>query len=244
MSKYLCGFRKGYNAQHAWMRLLDKLNKSIAKGRKTGVFMMDLSKPFDCISHDLLIAKSHAYEFENQSLKLIHNYLNGRKQKVKINSKYNTWKENINDVPQGSVLGPLLFNIFINDLFLFIVNSDVCNFADDNTLSISDVFIEQIINKLEFDIDIVQTWFCNNGMLLNKTKCKYLIVESFRNKRVGKDKIQIKNKEIVESEEEKLLGVTIDNNLTMNKKKCKQASNKLNALARIAKYLDHNKMSQ
>ena len=69
MSRYLCGFRKGNNTQHALMRLLDKLNKSINKGRKTGVFMMDLSKAFHCISHDLLIAKIHAYGFENQSLK-------------------------------------------------------------------------------------------------------------------------------------------------------------------------------
>ena len=214
MSKYLCGFRKGYITQHALMRLLDKLNKSIDKGRKTDVFMMDLTKACDCISHDLLIAK---IGIENQSLKLIHNYLNGRIQKVKTNSKYSTWKEIISGVPQRSVLCPLLFNIFINDLFLFIVNSDICNFADDNTLSISDVSIEQIISRLEFDIDIVQTWFCNNGMLLNKTKCKFLIVESFRNKRVKKAKIQILNKEIVESEEEKRLCITIDNNLKMNK---------------------------
>ena len=61
MSKYLCGFRKGYNTQYALMRLLDKLNKSIDKGRKTGVFMMDLSKAFDCISHDLLIAYHMIY---------------------------------------------------------------------------------------------------------------------------------------------------------------------------------------
>ena len=133
--------------------------------------MMDLSKAFDCISHHLLIAKLHAYGFDKPSLKLIHSYLNGRKQKVKINSNFSTWREIINGVPQGSVLGPLLFNIFINDLFLFVVN---CNFAYDNTLSIANLSIEEIITHLQNDIHILQTWYHNNAMLLNETKCKCL----------------------------------------------------------------------
>ena len=165
------------------MRLLDKLNESVDKGENIGVFMMDLSKAFDCISHDLLIAKLHAYGFDKPSLKLMHSYLNGRKQEVKINCDFSTWREIISGVPQGSVLGPLLFNIFINDLFLFVVNSDVCNFADDNTLSIADLSIDEIINRLQGDIHILQKWFHDNGMLLNKTKCKFLIVESSKSRR-------------------------------------------------------------
>ena len=179
--------------------------------------MMDLSTAFDCISHDLLIAKLHAYGFDKPSLKLMHSYLNCRKQKVKINSDFSTWREIISGVPQGSVLGPLLFNIFINDLFLFVVNSDVCNFADGNTLSIADLSIDEIINRLQGDIHILQKWFHDNGMLLNKTKCKFLIVESSKSRRNEAAEITIHDQIIVENKEGKLLGITFDSNITMNK---------------------------
>ena len=88
VSQYLCGFRKGYNTQHALLRLMDKLNKSLDKKETIGIVMMDLSKAFDCLSHDLLIAKLNAYGFDKCSLKLIYSYLNGRKQRIKINSEY------------------------------------------------------------------------------------------------------------------------------------------------------------
>ena len=130
---------------------------------------MDLSKAFDCISHDLLLAKLHAYGFDKKGLKLIYSYLKGRKQRgVKINGDYSTWKDILNGVPQGSVLGPLLFNLFINDLFYFVKNSDVHNYADDNILSFSDSSINKIISKLESDISILDTWFTNSGLLLHE----------------------------------------------------------------------------
>lgn len=145
LSPYLCGFRKGYNAQHALLRLKNSLNKSLDKKESIGLLMMDLSKTFDCIPHNLLIAKLHAYGFSKNSLRLIYSYLKGRNQRVKINAEYSSWKEILDGVPQGSVLGPLLFNIFINDLFLFVENSEICNYADDNSLTVADISINTIV---------------------------------------------------------------------------------------------------
>ena len=95
---------------------------------------MDLSKAYDCLNHELLIAKLHAYGISNNSLRLIYNYLKQRKQRVKVGSSYSDFLEINLGVPQGSILGPLLFNIFINDLISFVQICNICNFADDNSL--------------------------------------------------------------------------------------------------------------
>ena len=98
--------------------------------------MMDLSQAFDCIPTDLLIVKLHACGFDTKSLKFICSYTKGRNQRVKINAEYSSWKQLLNGVPQGSVLGPLLFNLFIKSLlFLVVTNCDVCNYAEDNALA-------------------------------------------------------------------------------------------------------------
>ena len=81
---------------------------------------MDLSKAFDSLNHDLSIAKLHTYGLSINALELIHNYLSNRKQRVKINNAFSEWKEVKVSVPYGSVLEPLLFNVFVNDIFLFV----------------------------------------------------------------------------------------------------------------------------
>ena len=110
--------------------------------------LMDLSKAYDCIQHDFLIAKLSGYDIESVELLLISDYLSHRKQRTKIGSPYNFWHGIIRRFPQGSLLGPLLFNTFINDLFLLIRKSGVCNFAEDNTLYSVRKNIENVISDL------------------------------------------------------------------------------------------------
>ena len=114
----LCGFREGFSAQHCLITMTEKIKNVLDKGGIGGALLTDLSKAFDCIQHDLLIAKLHAYGFNMKSLKLLNNYLYNRKQRTKINSTFSEWVNIIFGVPQGSILGPLLFNISMTYFFL------------------------------------------------------------------------------------------------------------------------------
>ena len=104
LSKYQCGFRRGYNAQHCLITLIEQWTKSVDNGGAFGALVTDLSKAFDCLPHELFIAKLDAYGFDKSSLKLIQSYLSNRKQIVKINDKYSSWSEILFGVPQGSIL--------------------------------------------------------------------------------------------------------------------------------------------
>ena len=98
-----------------------------------GALPTDLSKAFDCLSHDLLIAKLNAYGFNIAALRLVQNYMTNCKQRTKINSDFSSWEENLFGLPQRSIFGPLLLNIFLCDLFFIMNETDFTSYADDNT---------------------------------------------------------------------------------------------------------------
>ena len=162
LSKYQCGFRRGYNAQHCLVSLIEKWKKSVDNGGAFGALLTDLSKAFDCLPHELLIAKLDAYGFDKSSLKLIHSYLSNRKQRVKVNDRYSSWSEVLFGVPQGSILGPLLFNIFICDMFYFLEDFDIANYADDSTPYCAGKSAEFVVSNLEQSSAILFKWFNNN----------------------------------------------------------------------------------
>ena len=131
--KFQCGFRKGYSPQHSLFLMIDKWKKAVYSNKVFGAVLTDLSKAFDCICHDLLIAKVNAYGFSLPALKLIKDQLQNRKQITKIESSHSDWEDITSGVPQGSILGPLLFNIFLCDLFLEDENNYFANYADGTT---------------------------------------------------------------------------------------------------------------
>ena len=155
--------------------MVEKWKRSIDNGKSFGALLTDLSKAFDCLDHELLIAKLNAYGFHLSALKLIHDYLSNRKQRTKTNSTYSKWHEILFGVPQGSILGPLLFNIYLIDLFFVIEDTDIASYADDNTPYIIDDTVEGVIKSLEEVSKKLFKWFDDNLMKSNADKCHLLV---------------------------------------------------------------------
>ena len=149
LSKLLTCFRKNHITQHCLVNMLVKSEKTLDKGGFLCTVFMDLSKAFDTMNHNLLIAKLTAYGFQEDALVFIKSYFTNTQQRVRVNSNFSMWKEKVSGILQGSILVPLLFNIFLNDLFLFTEKSDLSNYADDNTLYSSGNDLEKVKKTLK-----------------------------------------------------------------------------------------------
>ena len=239
LSPFLCGSRKGYSAQHALICMLEKWRTSLDKGGYGGGVLMDLSKAFDTLDHDPLIAKLHVYGFGKEALRLIKSYLSDRRQRTKINASYSSWAALLKGVPQGSVLGPLLFNFYINALFYLII-IDIRNYADDNTPYTVDMDLEKLMAKLECAANSAMEWLSYNGMKLNSKKCHLLVCGHKFESMICK----IDHTMVIETHLVKLLGITIESDLTFDKHMaivCKKVSQKPNALSRLCAPISFDK---
>ena len=198
---------------------------------------MDLSKAFDCLPHDLLIAKLEAYGFSLNSLCLIYSYLKNRMQRVKIGSIKSSQQIVRAGIPQGSVLGPVLFNIFINDIFLLKLDSDLCNFADDTTLYACGCSLDDIVPRLENDLSALIEWFFENGMVANPGKFQVMFLGL---KEKNTLRLNINDNKILTTNKVKLLGIEIDNALTFTahiQNLCCKVNRKINAFSRLNTYI-------
>ena len=132
-----------------------------------------------------------AYGFNKEPLKLLHNYSSNRWHRTKVNKQFSSWQELIQGLLQGSVLGPLLFNLYLNDLFYLAESTNVCNFADDTTLYACDKNLNSRINRLEHDSYPAIEWFENSSMKLNQDKF-HLLFSGFKYEnvwaKIGKQK--------------------------------------------------------
>ena len=173
---YVSAYRKGYNSQHVLISPLEEWRQHLDNNKVVGSVFMDLSKAFDCVSRDLLIANLVAYSVEENLLMYIYSYLSNRKQCVRINNVHSSFQNVVSRVPQGSIVGPTLFNCFFNDFFYFFDKASVHNLADDNSLSVFESNIKNLKLILESESKTAISSFQSNKMIVNQGKFQSIII--------------------------------------------------------------------
>ena len=240
------GFRESHSTETALIRLVDQLLFNLDNDKATGLVFIDYKKAFDLIDHNLLLSKLKALGVGESSLPLFRDYLSGRRQYVNIDGHHSTQRALTLGVPQGSILGPILFLVFINDLPATLQHSVADIYADDTTISYSTHYTtapNDISVGLQTDIDEILNWSADNRMILNETKTKSMLVTGKRlAKKMEQSTLQlnVNSTELEQVNSHKLLGVTIDSQLTFDQhveNLCTKLSQRIAVLRKIRRFL-------
>jgi hypothetical protein len=242
LSDFQFGFRENYSPNLALTYLIDRISSALEKGEFVLGLFLDFSKAFDTVNHQILLQKLQCYGIRGVALKWISNYLSEREQYVEIDGvKSNMLAINCG-VPQGSILGPLLFLVYINDL------PDICKkcfpvfFADDSNLFVSGNDPEQLISTINNEMLTIVNWLNTNKLSLNVKKTHYILFKSRRKNIVLHSNVKINNIIIDQVNYTKFLGVVIDCHLLWDEhvKYIKsKISKSLGILYKAKKYLKH-----
>ena len=239
-SIYLTCFWKDHETHHALLKMIETWKTKLKMGHKVGVIYIDLSKARDSLNHEWLIAKLRCYGLDQNAVEILKSYLSNRYQCCKINNTLGDWRKIIAGVLQGSILSPSLFNIFLNNIFFFLKDTNLGNYADDSTLYDCDKDLETVICNLRQDFSILSNWFYDNYMVLNPGKCYFILFVVKENEQFDLICYDIILKH---SSHGKSLGVTIGKKLCFDEhiiNICKTANKKINALSRINHYMKEN----
>ena len=141
------------------------------------VLFIDLSKAFDTLDHNLLLADLNTYGFSFDAVKFVERYMSEGFQRVNVNNNFREWCKKPLRIPQMPVLGPLLLNIFINDISYFINDDYICNFANDISLCLIEDNFKEVKTILKKNFELLQEWFFENRIVLNPRKYHYLVID-------------------------------------------------------------------
>jgi len=214
------GFRPRYSTASALMNVTEDWLNAIDKGHYVGIVLLDLQKAFDTVNHSVLIKKLFDYGMSSNVIKWFESYLNDRRHVTVINGVRSNERQTICGIPQGSILGPLLFILYINDLPNNVFNVKVSMYADDTALYYNSNDIDDIVVKMNSDLENIRKWLARNKLSLNVKKTEFVIVGlSQQLSRLANCdiNIHINGEKIQRVNECKHLGVIIDDTLTWSK---------------------------